>query len=194
MRLYEHTHKKNISGSLEVICGSMFSGKTEELIRRIKRCQLANLACEIYKPIIDTRYSIDEIISHNKSSINAICIKKSSDIIKKTKNPDIIAIDEIQFFDKDIIPTCKRLANSGIRVIVSGLDMDFLGNPFGHVPELLSIAERITKIHAICIDCGNIANHSYRINNENQNIVELGASQNYKALCRDCFNKEINNV
>jgi len=194
MRLHDYDHKKNISGSLEVICGSMFSGKTEELIRRIKRAQLASLACEIYKPIIDTRYSKDEIMSHNKNSISAIRIEKASDIIKKTKNPNVIAIDEAQFFEKDIVPTCKKLADSGIRVIVSGLDMDFLGSPFGSMPELLSIAEKITKIHAICVDCGYIANHSHRINNENKNIVELGASQNYKALCRDCFNKEMNHV
>lgn len=194
MGLYEFNNKKNISGSLEVICGSMFSGKTEELIRRIKRAQLANLTCETYKPIIDTRYSKDEIISHNKNSIKAIRITKASDIFQITDNPDVIAIDEVQFFDKDIVSVCKKLANTGVRVIVSGLDMDFLGCPFGSMPQLLSIAEQITKIHAICMDCGNTANHSHRINNENQNIVELGASKNYKALCRACFNKEMKNV
>ena len=178
------------NGSIEVICGSMFSGKTEELLRRLKRANFANLNIEIYKPIVDTRYNNEKIVSHDNNSINAIIVEKSSDILNLTKNPDIIAIDEAQFFNDDLANTCNKLAGKGMRVIVAGLDMDFLGIPFGQIPNLLAIAEHITKVHAICQDCGAIANYSFRTSEEND-LVALGEKNNYKPLCRICFNKNV---
>ena len=149
-------------GSVEVICGSMFSGKTEELLRRIKRAKFAKLKIEVYKPSIDIRYDKKRIVSHDQNAIKSIAIKKSSEILTLMQSPDIVAIDEAQFFQDDVAATCNEVANSGIRVIVAGLDMDFLGDPFGSIPNLLSIAESITKVHAICLDCGNLANYSFR--------------------------------
>ena len=180
-------------GSIEVICGSMFSGKTEELLRRLKRAKFAKLKIEIYKPIIDTRYDNQKIVSHDNNFINATPIKKSSDILKMMKNVNIIAIDEAQFFTDDLIKTCNTLANSGIRVIIAGLDMDFLGSPFGQIPQLLSIADHITKVHAICVDCGSVANYSFRTIDDNK-LVALGEKNNYKPLCRICFDKNIKNA
>lgn len=179
-------------GSVEVICGSMFSGKTEELLRRIKRARFANLKIAIYKPITDTRYDKKKVVSHDKNHINATPVKNSFDIIELINNVDVVAIDEAQFFTDDLIKTCNILANSGIRVIIAGLDMDFLGNPFGQMPKLLSIAEYVTKVHAICLDCGSIANYSFRIS-DNSKLVSLGKQKNYKPLCRKCFDKEIKN-
>ena len=190
MFLESQCNPRNKSGSIEVICGSMFSGKTEELLRRLKRANFANLNIEIYKPIVDTRYNNKKIVSHDNNSINAVVVKKSSDIFKLTKNPDIIAIDEAQFFTDNLTNTCNKLAAKGIRVIIAGLDMDFLGAPFGQIPNLLAIAEHITKVHAICQDCGAVANHSFRISKESD-LVALGEKNNYKPLCRICFNKNV---
>ena len=178
------------SGSIEVICGSMFSGKTEELLRRLKRANFAKLKVEIYKPIVDTRYDNKKIVSHDDNSINSIIVEKSSDILSLTKNPEVIAIDEAQFFTDELIAVCNTLANKGKRVIIAGLDMDFLGNPFGVIPKLLAIAENITKVHAICMDCGRIANHSFRLT-KNKELVQLGQEDEYKPLCRQCFSNNI---
>ncbi len=178
------------SGSIEVICGSMFSGKTEELLRRLKRANFANLKVEIYKPLVDTRYDNKKIVSHDNNSINSIIVRKSSDILSLTKNPEVVAIDEAQFFTDDLADTCNKLAAKGIRVIIAGLDMDFLGVPFGKIPSLLAIAEHVTKVHAICQDCGAIANYSFRTIKE-EDLVALGEKNNYKPLCRICFNKNV---
>ena len=175
-------------GSIEVICGSMFSGKTEELLRRLKRANFAKLKVEIYKPTIDTRYDNQKVVSHDENYISSMIVNTSSEILNLIDNPDVVAIDEAQFFTDDLSNICNELASSGIRVIVAGLDMDFLGNPFGPIPNLLAIAEHVTKVHAICLDCGDIANHSYRTSEE-ENLVALGEKNNYKPLCRMCFNK-----
>ena len=178
-------------GSIEVICGSMFSGKTEELLRRLRRASFAKLKVEIYKPITDTRYDNTKVVSHNENFVNSIIVRDSSEIFEKIDNPDVIAIDEAQFFTDDLCITCNTLANLGIRVIVAGLDMDFQGQPFGYMPKLLAISEHVTKVHAICLECGNIANHSFRTS-DNKDLVSLGEKNNYKPLCRECFNKNIN--
>ena len=190
MFLESHLNHTMKSGSIEVICGSMFSGKTEELLRRLKRANFAKLKVEIYKPIIDTRYDNKKVVSHNENFICSTTIRDSSEILEKIDNPDVVAIDEAQFFTDDLSITCNTLANSGIRVIVAGLDMDFQGQPFGYMPKLLAVSEHVTKVHAICLECGNIANHSYRIS-KNKDLVSLGEKNNYKPLCRQCFNKNI---
>ena len=177
-------------GSIEVICGSMFSGKTEELLRRLKRAKYAKMNIAIFKPKIDTRYDKGKVVSHDDNFINSTAVTCSNDIIKLSKNTDVVAIDEAQFFDKNLYSVCNTLAINGIRVIVAGLDMDFLGNPFGPIPNLLSVAEYITKVHAICVDCGTIANHSFR-KTKDEKLVKLGERNEYKPLCRNCFNKQI---
>ena len=177
-------------GSIEVICGSMFSGKTEELLRRLKRAKFAKLKVEIYKPIIDKRYDNEKIVSHDENFIQSVAIVKSCEILQKIENPDIVAIDEAQFFTDDLSGVCNDLANKGIRVIVAGLDMDFLGEPFGIMPQLLAIAEQITKVHAICVDCSAIASHSYRKTTDTT-LVKLGEKEEYKALCRNCFSSKM---
>lgn len=177
-------------GSVEVICGSMFSGKTEELLRRLKRAKLAKLDFVMFKPDIDKRYDDNKIVSHNKNSITAIPIKNSIDILPLVNKSEIVGIDEAQFFDSKIIYVCNKLANSGIRVIVAGLDMDFSGEPFGVIPDLLAIAESVTKVHAICVDCGSIANYSFRKNSDKK-LVNIGEKDQYKPLCRNCFKKHL---
>ena len=189
MFLESHLNHPMRNGSIEVICGSMFSGKTEELIRRLKRASFAKLKVEIYKPTIDTRYDNQKVVSHDENYISSTIVSTSSEILNLIDNPDVVAIDEAQFFTDDLSKICNELASSGIRVIVAGLDMDFLGNPFGPIPNLLATAEHVTKVHAICLDCGNIANHSYRTSEE-ENLVALGEKNNYKPLCRKCFNKK----
>ena len=181
----EHPMQK---GSIEVICGSMFSGKTEELLRRLKRARYAKLNIKIFKPKMDTRYDKEKVVSHDDNFIDSITVDCSNDIIKLCENADVVAIDEAQFFDKELYVVCNKLAAKGIRLIVAGLDMDFLGKPFGPIPNLLAIAEHITKVHAICVDCSAIANHSFRKSEEVQ-LVKLGQQQEYKPLCRKCFNK-----
>lgn len=173
-------------GWIEVICGSMFSGKTEELIRRLKRAKIANLKVEIFKPAIDTRYDEIKIVSHDENAIQSTPIDNSQTLLLMAQDVDVIGIDEAQFFDDEIANVCDELALRGVRVIVAGLDMDYTGKPFGQMPFLLAKADYITKLHAICVKCGNIANYSYRIIlNEEQ--VMLGAKNVYEPRCRNCF-------
>jgi len=175
------------SGWIEVITGSMFSGKTEELIRRLKRANFANLKVEIFKPVIDTRYSESKVVSHDSNAIISTQVESASNISLMVSNVDVVGIDEAQFFDNGLVEVCNRLADSGIRVIVAGLDMDFKGNPFGPIPALISIAEYVTKVHAICMRCGNLAHYSYR-KSDTDKIILLGEKDIYEALCRNCYN------
>ena len=175
-------------GWIEVICGSMFSGKTEELIRRLKRVKYANLKVEIFKPAIDIRYDEVKIVSHDTNAIQSTPIDNSQKILLMAQDADVIGIDEAQFFDEELPGVCDLLAYRGIRVIVAGLDMDYLGNPFGQMPAIMAKADYVTKLHAICMICGNIANYSYRkIPNDDQ--VMLGAMDVYEPRCRICYNK-----
>lgn len=176
------------SGCIEVICGSMFSGKTEELIRRLRRAKFAHLKVEIFKPMIDVRYSEEEVVSHNATSILSTPVESSSSILLLSHDVDVVGIDEAQFFDDGIVEVCQKLANSGIRVIVAGLDMDYLGKPFGPMPTLMAIAEHVDKVHAICVKCGDPAQHSHRLSASDK-LVELGETDKYEPLCRHCFNK-----
>lgn len=173
-------------GWIEVVCGSMFSGKTEELIRRLKRAQIAKLKVEIFKPEIDTRYHENDVVSHEGTTITSTPVPVSGNILLLTGDVDVVGIDEAQFFDDDIVNVCTQLANSGVRVIVAGLDMDYLGKPFGVMPQLMAIAEFVTKVHAICVECGHIANHSYRFSDSSK-LVLLGETDSYKPLCRECY-------
>ena len=177
---------QKLKGSIEIICGSMFSGKTEELLRRLKRAELAKQKIAVFKPLIDTRYDARKIVSHDSNAIKSKPVKLAIEILDQIDNAEVIAIDEAQFFDKELIRISNLLANQGKRVIIAGLDMDFKGKPFGIMPGLLAIAEHITKVHAICIECGTAANHSYRLT-KNQQLIELGDKLEYKALCRNCF-------
>ena len=178
-------------GSIELITGSMFSGKTEELIRRLRRAQFAGLRVEIFKPSLDTRYSETRVVSHDEKSINSTPVDNASSILLLAGDVDVVGIDEAQFFDESIADVCNSLADSGIRVLVAGLDMDFMGKPFGPLPSLLAIAEYITKVHAICMRCGNLAQYSHRKSNEAQ-VVLLGEKDIYEPLCRGCYNKAMN--
>jgi thymidine kinase len=177
-------------GSIEVITGSMFSGKTEELIRRLRRAQFAGLKVEIFKPSLDNRYSETRVVSHDDKSIVSTPVDNPSAILLLAGNVDVIGIDEAQFFDNSIVEVCKKLADDGIRILIAGLDMDFLGNPFGPMPALLSIAEYVTKLHAICMRCGNLAQYSFRKSEEAQ-VVLLGEKNLYEPLCRYCYNKAL---
>ena len=172
-------------GWIEVICGSMFSGKTEELIRRLKRVKIANLSVEIFKPAFDTRYDSANIISHDTNAIMSTPVENAQSILLYAQDVDVVGIDEAQFFDAEIGNVCEQLALKGIRVIVAGLDMDFKGNPFGQMPSLLAKADYITKLHAICVKCGNIANISYR-KTAHENQVLLGEKDIYEPRCRVC--------
>lgn len=176
------------NGWIEVICGSMFSGKTEELIRRMKRAQFANQKLVLFKPIIDDRYHTENVVSHQGSSLKAIPVNESKEILDLWKNEKVVAIDEAQFFDEGIIDVCNELAKKGTRVILAGLDMDYKGVPFGPMPNLLSIAEYVTKVHAICVSCGNLAQYSHRTANETGQVL-VGAVEKYQPLCRACYNK-----
>ncbi|PIV59020.1 MAG: thymidine kinase [Bacteroidetes bacterium CG02_land_8_20_14_3_00_31_25] len=175
-------------GWIEVICGSMFSGKTEELIRRLKRAKIAKQKVEIYKPKIDVRYSVDEVVSHDENAIQSTPVDSASNILLMVSNVDVVGIDEAQFFDEALLDVCNKLANNGVRVIVAGLDMDFMGKPFGPMPAILAAAEYVTKVHAICMHCGNLAHYSYR-KVESNKLVLLGETLEYEPLCRDCYNK-----
>ena len=177
-------------GWIEVICGSMFSGKTEELIRRIKRAKIANQKIKVFKPVIDSR-SNNFIESHDESKLECIEVKSPNEILKKIDNCDVVAIDEAQFFDDLIVPVCNKIANNGVRVIIAGLDMDYLGNPFGPMPNLMAISEYVTKVHAVCKKSGNIANYSYRKNNK-KDIVVIGEKDKYEPLSRSVFYKKMN--
>ena len=175
-------------GSIEVICGSMFSGKTEELIRRLKRAKIANLRVEIFKPKIDVRYDAQNIVSHDEKAILSTPIDNSQTILLLHGEADVIGVDEAQFFDDQLPDVCDQLALKGIRVIVAGLDMDFTGKPFGQIPFLLSKADFITKLHAICVKCGHIANYSYRKTASNAQVL-LGETDLYEPRCRKCYYK-----
>jgi thymidine kinase len=178
-------------GSIELITGSMFSGKTEELIRRLRRAQFAGLKVEIFKPSLDRRYSETRVVSHDDKSIHSTPVDNASSILLLTGDVDVVGIDEAQFFDNSIIEVCNTLADNGIRIVVAGLDMDFQGNPFGPVPALMSIAEFVTKVHAICMRCGNLAHFSFRKSEEEQ-VVLLGEKNLYEPLCRNCYNAALN--
>ena len=175
-------------GWIEVVCGSMFSGKTEELIRRLKRAQFANQKILLVKPMIDDRYHEEDVVSHQGNSFNAIAVKDSLEVLNIWKKEKVVAIDEAQFFDAGIVDVCNSLAEKGVRVIVAGLDMDFQGVPFGPMPHLLSIAEYVTKVHAICLSCGNLAQFSHRTVDAKEQVM-VGAVEEYKPLCRACYNK-----
>lgn len=190
MFIERNIHSKTKVGSIEVIAGSMFSGKTEELIRRLKRAKIAKQKVEIFKPAIDIRFSQTEVVSHDENSIHSTPVENSANILLLTGNVDVIGIDEAQFFDKGLIEVVTKLANMGIRVIVAGLDMDFKGKPFGPIPDLMAVADHITKVHAICVKCGNIAQFSHRLS-EKEQVVLLGEKDVYEPLCRGCF-REIN--
>jgi thymidine kinase len=176
------------TGSIEVIAGSMFSGKTEELIRRLKRAKIARLKVEIFKPAIDTRYSIAEVVSHDENSIMSTPVETSGNIMLLAGDVDVIGIDEAQFFDNGLLDVSVALANMGIRVIIAGLDMDFKGKPFGPIPGLMAVADHITKVHAICMRCGDVAQFSHRFSKADK-LVLLGEKDEYEPLCRSCYTK-----
>lgn len=175
-------------GWIEVICGSMFSGKTEELIRRMRRAQFAKQKVEIFKPAIDTRYHEEDVVSHNETSIHSTPVPSSANIILLANDVEVVGIDEAQFFDNELVNVCNQLANNGVRVIVAGLDMDYTGKPFGPIPALLATAEYVTKVHAICMQCGNLAQFSHRKTSDTA-LVVLGETDSYEPLCRACFEK-----
>ena len=177
-------------GRIEVVCGSMFSGKTEELIRRLKRAKFARQRVEIFKPSIDTRYSDEEVVSHDQNAILSTPIDSSSSILLLASDIDVVGIDEAQFLDEGLVQVCNELANRGVRVIVAGLDMDFRGVPFGPIPALCAIADEVTKVHAICVKCGSMAYVSHRLVQSDKRVL-LGETQEYEPLCRECYQKSL---
>ena len=189
MFLENTIHPQKRHGWIEVICGSMFSGKTEELIRRLKRAKFAKQRVEIFKPAVDIRYDDEDVVQHDSNSIRSTPVESSQSILLLAGDVEVVGIDEAQFFDKELVNVCNELANLGSRVIVAGLDMDYRGNPFGPIPSLLATAEYVTKVHAICMICGNLANHSHRLDTSNENLVLLGETNEYQPLCRACFYK-----
>ena len=178
-------HRK---GRIEVICGSMFSGKTEELIRRLKRAKIAKQRVEIFKPAIDVRYSEEDVVSHDSTSVASTPVESSASILLFSSEADVVGIDEAQFFDNGLTDVCNQLADNGIRVIVAGLDMDYKGIPFGPMPALCAIADEVTKVHAICVKCGQLAYISHRIINNDKRVL-LGEKDEYEPLCRECYQK-----
>ena len=177
-------------GRIEVVCGSMFSGKTEELIRRMKRAVFAHQKVEIFKPAIDTRYSDEDVVSHDSNSIRSTPVESSASILLLSSNIDVVGIDEAQFLDDGLVDVCNQLANRGVRVIIAGLDMDFKGVPFGPIPALCAIADDVTKVHAICVKCGNLAYLSHRIVSGDKRVM-LGEQTEYEPLCRECYQKAV---
>jgi len=177
------------SGSIEVICGSMFSGKTEELIRRLRRAQFARQNVEIFKPAMETRYSEESIVSHDRNEIPCTPVENSGNILLLSSDIDVVGIDEAQFFDDGLPAICNQLANQGIRVIVAGLDMDFKGKPFGTMPALCAIADDVAKVHAICVNCGRLAMFSHRLVSDDK-LVLLGEQEEYQPLCRECYKQK----
>lgn len=175
-------------GRIEVICGSMFSGKTEELIRRLKRAMFARQKVEIFKPAIDTRYSEDDVVSHDQNSIPSTPIDSSASILLLAGDNDVVGIDEAQFLDDGLVGVCNELAGRGVRVIVAGLDMDFKGKPFGPIPALCSVADEVQKVHAICVRCGSQAYISHRLVDSDKRVL-LGETHEYEPLCRECFKR-----
>lgn len=177
-------------GRIEVVCGSMFSGKTEELIRRMRRAEFARQKVEIFKPAMDTRYSEENVVSHDRHSIKSTPVTSASQILKLSADIDVVGIDEAQFFDNGIVSVCNKLANRGVRVIVAGLDMDYKGVPFGPIPALCAIADEVAKVHAICVKCGALAYVSHRIVDSDRRVL-LGETGEYEPLCRDCYQKAV---
>ncbi len=186
MFLENKNNKQKKKGWIEVICGSMFSGKTEELIRRLKRADIARQKVQIFKPQLDTRYSQDEVVSHNATSISSTPVPSSSNLLLLANDVDVVGIDEAQFFDEELPSVCNQLANSGIRVVIAGLDMDFRGEPFGPMPQLMALAEYVTKVHAICVKTGNLAQYSYRFAGGDK-LVQLGEKDCYVPLSREAY-------
>ncbi len=185
----EKTNNKSLKrGWIEVVCGSMFSGKTEELIRRINHARIAKQNVEIFKPKIDTRYDKEKVVSHNKNAFLSTPVDSAQNILLLANNVEVVGVDEAQFFDEGLVEVCSQLANIGVRVIVAGLDMDFQGNPFGPIPKLLAIAEYVTKVHAICVRCGDLAQYSHRLTDASK-LVLLGELDAYEPLCRGCYIK-----
>lgn len=184
--VYTNPHYR--TGWIEVITGCMFSGKTEELIRRLNRARYANQSIEVFSAKLDTLSGKNRILSHDETSISSVAIARAIDILKKTAYPEVIGIDEGQFFDKELPEVCKTLANKGIRVIIAGLDMDYKGKPFGPMPVLMAMAESVTKLHAICMQCGNPALFSHRKKDVKSQVV-VGSSELYEPLCRNCYNQ-----
>ncbi|SFC01296.1 thymidine kinase [Flexibacter flexilis DSM 6793] len=180
------TPRTGANGWIEVVCGSMFSGKTEELIRRLNRAAIAKQRVEIFKPALDTRYHVENIVSHNDNFISSTPVANATDILEKIGNCQVVGIDEAQFFGEELLDVCVTLANNGVRVIVAGLDMDFMGKPFGQMPALMAVAEFVTKVHAICVQCGGVASYSYRLVESKEKFL-LGETQIYEARCRHCF-------
>lgn len=178
------------NGWIEVICGSMFSGKTEELIRRMRRAQFAQQELIIFKPLLDNRYAAEEVVTHRGERIPAMAVNSAEEILKNWKDQKVVGVDEVQFFDDELIAVCVELAKRGVRVICAGLDMDFAGQPFGAMPKLLAVAEYVTKVHAICVSCGALAQFSHRLVGE-KNQVLLGEKHHYEPLCRKCFNDKL---
>ena len=177
-------------GRIEVICGSMFSGKTEELIRRLRRAKFARQKVEIFKPALDIRYSEEDVVSHDQNHILSTPLDSSASILLLSSDIDVVGIDEAQFFDIGLVDVCNELANRGVRVIIAGLDMDFKGIPFGPMPALCAIADDVTKVHAICVKCGNLAYVSHRLVDNDRRVL-LGETQEYEPLCRECYQKVI---
>jgi thymidine kinase len=186
MFLEQFSKDKGQLGSIEVICGSMFSGKTEELFRRLRRAQFANQAILLIKPSLDERYASQEVVSHVGQSWTAVRCNHAHEIMEKWQGEHIVAIDEAQFFDQEIQVVCSRLANRGVRVIIAGLDMDYLGEPFGPMPQLMAMAEYVSKVHAVCVDCGDLAQFSHRTVAQKEQVL-VGAIEKYKPLCRSCY-------
>ncbi|MDD7318997.1 MAG: thymidine kinase [Prevotella sp.] len=184
------TGERRRHGRIEVICGSMFSGKTEELIRRLKRAKFAKQQVEIFKPAIDTRYSDADVVSHDRNSIQCTPIDSSSSILLMAGDNEVIGIDEAQFLDDGLVGVCNELANRGVRVIIAGLDMDFKGNPFGPIPALCSVADDVQKVHAICVKCGSQAYVSHRLVESDKRVL-LGETHEYEPLCRECYQREL---
>lgn len=184
------TGESHRPGRIEVICGSMFSGKTEELIRRMRRASFAKQRVEIFKPAIDTRYSEENVVSHDQHTIQSTPVDSSSSILLLSSDADVVGIDEAQFFDDGLVKVCNELANKGVRVIIAGLDMDFQGRPFGPIPGLCAIADEVTKVHAICVKCGALAYISHRLV-QNDKRVLLGEKLTYEPLCRECYQKAL---
>lgn len=189
MFIEKNQHYNRTDGTIEVICGSMFSGKTEELIRRIKRAQIANQNVEIFKPQLDKRYDEHDVVSHNQNAVSSVPVESASQILLYASGNEVVGIDEAQFFDEALPGVCNELANNGVRVIVAGLDMDFQGKPFGPMPGLLAVANFITKVHAICIQCGALAQFSFRKVKNNKQVM-LGETESYVPLCRNCYQEK----
>ena len=188
MFLEKERNNSERTGWIEVICGSMFSGKTEELIRRLNRARIARQKVEIFKPAVDTRYDETNIVSHDAKAVSSTPVENATQILFYAQDFEVVGIDEAQFFGEELVSVCNELARNGKRVIVAGLDMDYLGNPFGPIPKLMATAEYVTKVHAICIRCGNLANYSHRTVKDD-NLVVLGETDVYEPLCRQCFLK-----